>query len=1158
MNRLKEHDPGAGRREFEFPPVLDPEAPRRSLIEFIDSSTTAMLLRVACCVCGQRHLERASNSTSFATLAATGHLGIPARIAALRYFEECGLVERRRQGLIDGLLLEPLGITQEGTHQAVLVSIFTLTPKRPGPQNRAVWGNLAIFQDVVRLLPRTAASIRDEIQVFLVGSDRVRVKPALVHLFGVRRAYLLEALEWLIKYNVHFVDVEIRMDAADLPEDGVPEEFAIATGSRPRLESAHGSSYTSGMTLNEELRGPEYSVGAGTGQDAQDDDDVVVLDTTGLVDFAANATGSGSSEEEHQRAILRELLARTARVQREAGVPASAFPLGHGSEPVNIWAEDRASVFELSIVAAFPFGVGGPSATESRQNCAALMKQVADDNLAGRSYAFIFTALQLERRSQAGFQTKPSRNPRPRSHHPQSTMEAAQTHVCHACGLCFGCKKDPVSCECTDDAAERFYRGVGEGPAQAWFRFRRGKKLPREAIPALPNDMAELCGTCNNHRRTWVREHPDAGKRASSASPAPPAKRARAKKGALRSPAEDEDSGEDRRSRSGSVRSGSVTGYRAAAHTLSSDFANEEEAMKDLSNPQEEEPDGEDGEDEHEEDEDGEENEIGYKLRVYNIDEQLTGFPDTFATLKVALNVETITVASLLAKLALARDPGGVLEEFFVGSIPGMQSALWMSSKKPKNGGGRASEIEPIKDSAALRQAISNGCKNAQEGRKAAKDAFNLYVIDGGADIEPTDEAIGEAARYQAFAKQICCGDVKHGAGDPIKPVCVIAGTKHIKLKADRVSRWMKEAADPEKPAVNERNPPRNIALFHEYWAARDSTEADLGLGRPVHAHAGPVFSTSAPGSGEGAQNKRAGSQPPPLAPASVPYILIAAKNGKRGRVGSAQGDTTLFDALRTTEMPQNMVEQITARRGDRGVRFFLDGTKQAADQLTYDGDTPIIDLPRPPSVSLLKIYFESTSSHVGGRGTYQALLEERDKLVGVVGPLQHPPSLQPLNRHGCQKRDLLATNEWDRGRRPESPRGVSVPPRQRPVVRRGFVHEDKLPRLVLAHADAKGEPLVLIPLPCRGFQLLAGEAESVEVVPNRRHGNPGPELLLDPVLDLRQVPVASFVQKSAQPLSDASGASEKQGRGRVSDLNLHRGQRPVPLYRYFPDGIPD
>jgi len=91
----------------------------------------------------------------------------------------------------------------------------------------ALKGNCITFlqnvPNIVNSLPLTLDDLCDTLKVIFIGArppDRIHLKKVLT----VRKTKIIQALQWLKKYNVLYQNVNINLEnIAQLPEDDVPE-----------------------------------------------------------------------------------------------------------------------------------------------------------------------------------------------------------------------------------------------------------------------------------------------------------------------------------------------------------------------------------------------------------------------------------------------------------------------------------------------------------------------------------------------------------------------------------------------------------------------------------------------------------------------------------------------------------------------------------------------------------------------------------------------------------------------------------------------------------------------------------------------------------------------------------------------------------------------
>ncbi|CAF4239766.1 unnamed protein product [Rotaria sp. Silwood2] len=166
--------------------------------------------------------------------------------------------------------------------------------------------------NIVNSLPLTLADLCDTLKVIFIGArppDRLHLKKVLT----VRKKKIVQALQWLKKYNILYQNINISLEnIAQLPEDDVPE--CIMSTLEQKIGDEEGQSERTGY-VPDPLMNPKECTTA----------DVIPISNSGVLD----ANGSSVSSDEIVNYFLHKIKTNDQEVTE------NVYLIPHSSKPVN-------------------------------------------------------------------------------------------------------------------------------------------------------------------------------------------------------------------------------------------------------------------------------------------------------------------------------------------------------------------------------------------------------------------------------------------------------------------------------------------------------------------------------------------------------------------------------------------------------------------------------------------------------------------------------------------------------------------------------------------------------------------------------------------------------------------------------------------------------
>ncbi|CAF4308423.1 unnamed protein product [Rotaria sp. Silwood2] len=183
----------------------------------------------------------------------------------------------------------------------------------------ALKGNCITFlqnvPNVVNSLPLTLADLCDTLKVIFIGArppDRLHLKKVLT----VRKKKIIQALQWLKKYNILYQNVNINLEnIAQLPEDDVPE--CIMSTLEQKIGDEEAQSERTGYVPDPLLNPKECTTA-----------DVIPISNSGVLDV----NGSSISSDEIANYFLHKL---KNNENKDQTVTENVYLIPHSSKPVN-------------------------------------------------------------------------------------------------------------------------------------------------------------------------------------------------------------------------------------------------------------------------------------------------------------------------------------------------------------------------------------------------------------------------------------------------------------------------------------------------------------------------------------------------------------------------------------------------------------------------------------------------------------------------------------------------------------------------------------------------------------------------------------------------------------------------------------------------------
>ncbi|CAF4393037.1 unnamed protein product [Rotaria sp. Silwood2] len=189
----------------------------------------------------------------------------------------------------------------------------------PTTAQTALKGNCITFlqnvPNVVNSLPLTLADLCDTLKVIFIGArppDRLHLKKVLT----VRKKKIIQALQWLKKYNILYQNVNINLEnIAQLPEDDVPE--CIMSTLEQKIGDEEAQSERTGYVPDPLLNPKECTTA-----------DVIPISNSGVLDV----NGSSISSDEIANYFLHKL---KNNENKDQTVTENVYLIPHSSKPVN-------------------------------------------------------------------------------------------------------------------------------------------------------------------------------------------------------------------------------------------------------------------------------------------------------------------------------------------------------------------------------------------------------------------------------------------------------------------------------------------------------------------------------------------------------------------------------------------------------------------------------------------------------------------------------------------------------------------------------------------------------------------------------------------------------------------------------------------------------
>ncbi|CAF4828203.1 unnamed protein product [Rotaria sp. Silwood1] len=180
----------------------------------------------------------------------------------------------------------------------------------------ALKGNCITFlqnvPNIVNSLPLTLADLCDTLKVIFIGArppDRLHLKKVLT----VRKKRIVQALQWLKKYNILYQNININLEnIAELLEDDVPE--CIMSTLEQKIGDEEGQSERTG-SVPDPLMNPKECTTA----------DVIPISNSGVLDV----NGSSVSSDEIVNYFLHKIKTNDQEVTE------NVYLIPHSSKPVN-------------------------------------------------------------------------------------------------------------------------------------------------------------------------------------------------------------------------------------------------------------------------------------------------------------------------------------------------------------------------------------------------------------------------------------------------------------------------------------------------------------------------------------------------------------------------------------------------------------------------------------------------------------------------------------------------------------------------------------------------------------------------------------------------------------------------------------------------------
>ncbi|CAF1089809.1 unnamed protein product [Rotaria sordida] len=253
----------------------------------------------------------------------------------------------------------------------------------------ALKGNCITFlqnvPNIVNSLPLTLADLCDTLKVIFIGArppDRLHLKKVLT----VRKKKIIQALQWLKKYNILYQNVNINLEnIAQLPEDDVPE--CIMSTLEQKIGDEEAQSERTGYVPDPLLNPKECTTA-----------DVIPISNSGVLDV----NGSSISSDEIANYFLHKL---KNNENKDQTVTENVYLIPHSSKPVNEYFNPK--LLTGLYPALFCYGRGAPE-DQSRPIEIKFKEHIRyllsyNDRRFETNHSFIFVVFNLLQRRDACF-----------------------------------------------------------------------------------------------------------------------------------------------------------------------------------------------------------------------------------------------------------------------------------------------------------------------------------------------------------------------------------------------------------------------------------------------------------------------------------------------------------------------------------------------------------------------------------------------------------------------------------------------------------------------------------------------------------------------------------------------------------------------------------